>query len=188
MAYTMSSIFTTGGIRGGKTDGFQPRSFNMGISREVFQKTKGFQFDRLAEDIELSIRMSKAGFRTRLIPEAYVFHKRRTNFSQFFKQVSGFGRGRIRVGKVHSGAVKLVHWFPAVFLVGLILLPVFTWVSFTLARVVLSVYLVYLAVIAIDAARITRSFEVAILSLPAAVIQLSGYGMGFLREMLKSTR
>jgi glycosyltransferase involved in cell wall biosynthesis len=188
MAYTMSSVFTTGGIRGGKAAGFQPRSFNMGISREVFQKTNGFQFDRLAEDIELSMRVNQAGFRTGLITEAYVFHKRRTNFSQFFKQVSGFGRGRIRVGKVHPGAIKLVHWFPAVFLAGLIFLPMLVWSNVALALVVLSGYLLYLIAIGIDAAIRTRSVGVAILSIPAAVIQLTGYGSGFIGEMLKSTR
>ena len=99
MGYTMASFFTTGGIRGGKkhVGWFQPRSFNMGISREVYQKTQGFTFDRFAEDIEFSIRMKQHGFRVGLIPEAFVYHKRRTNFGQFFRQVSNFGKGRVLV-------------------------------------------------------------------------------------------
>jgi len=94
MAYTMSSILTTGGIRGGKKSvgWFQPRSFNMGISRRVFEQTKGFAFDRFAEDIEFSIRMKKAGFRVGLIPEAFVYHKRRATFGQFYNQVFNFGK------------------------------------------------------------------------------------------------
>ena len=111
MAYTMSSILTTGGIRGGKKriGWFQPRSFNMGISREVFARTQGFAFDRYAEDIEFSIRMRKAGFRVGLIADAFVYHKRRATFAQFFKQVFNFGRGRVLVGRRHPEEVKLTH-------------------------------------------------------------------------------
>jgi len=96
MAFTMSSTLTTGGIRGGKSKSFQPRSFNMGISREAFNKTGGFHFDRFAEDIELSIRMKKLGLRIGLIPDAFVYHQRRATLKDFFKQVSNFGR-RIEV-------------------------------------------------------------------------------------------
>ena len=92
MAFTMSSTLTTGGIRGGKQKSFQPRSFNMGISRAVFDATKGFHFDRFAEDIELSIRIRKLRFKTVLIPEAFVYHKRRTSLSQFFNQNSSFSK------------------------------------------------------------------------------------------------
>ena len=114
MGYTMSSVLTTGGIRGGKKrlGWFQPRSFNMGISKEVYQKTGGFKFDRFAEDIEFSIRMKNAGFKVGLIPDAFVYHKRRTNFQQFYRQVFNFGKGRALVGKVQPGEVKLTHWFP----------------------------------------------------------------------------
>jgi glycosyltransferase involved in cell wall biosynthesis len=112
MAYTMASVFTTGGIRGGSKKGFQPRSFNMGISRNVFEQTKGFVFDRFAEDIELSVRMRKQGFNVVLIPDAFVYHKRRTSFHEFFKQVSNFGKGRVLVGQAHPGEVKPTIGFP----------------------------------------------------------------------------
>ncbi|MGE0588033.1 MAG: glycosyltransferase family 2 protein, partial [Cyclobacteriaceae bacterium] len=122
MAFTMSSVVTTGGIRGGGKANlsFQPRSFNMGISKEVFSKTGGFKFDRFAEDIEFSIRIKKAGFRIGLIPDAYVFHKRRTSLQQFYRQVFNFGRGRVLVGRAHSDAIKITHWFPALFSLGLL--------------------------------------------------------------------
>lgn len=186
MGFTMSSLFTTGGIRGGKQKGFQPRSFNMGISRKVFEQTGGFKFDRFAEDIELSVRMKKLGFRTGLIPDAYVYHKRRTTFSQFFKQVSNFGKGRALVGKAHPGEIKVTHWFPAFFLIGLILLPAGFLFFPGLALIGLTCYFLYLLLISIDCFLTTRSITVSILSIPSAFIQLTGYGYGFLKELFGS--
>jgi glycosyltransferase involved in cell wall biosynthesis len=135
MGYTMSSFLTTGGIRGGKSKGFQPRSFNMGLRNEVFQKTGGFKFDRFAEDIEFSIRMTKAGFKVGLIPEAYVFHKRRTDFRQFYKQVFYFGKGRALVGKIlvrfcffnSSSSFPMAAW--CLISVGLCALFLYNWFS-----------------------------------------------------------
>ncbi|MFN3840739.1 MAG: glycosyltransferase [Cyclobacteriaceae bacterium] len=188
MAYTMSSVLTTGGIRGSKrvAEKFQPRSFNMGISRKVFEATGGFFFDRLAEDIELSVRMRKAGFRVVLIEEAYVFHKRRTTLSQFYHQVSGFGRGRVRVGKVHPGEVKGVHWFPAVFVFGGISLPVLLLASPLLTKLAAGMYLAYFFAVGADAWLTTKSVTVALLSIPSAMVQLAGYGTGFIREIVKT--
>ncbi len=182
MAFTMSSFLTTGGIRGGKEVGFQPRSFNMGLSRAVIEKTGGFKFDRLAEDIELSIRMRKEGFRVALIPDAYVYHKRRTSLLQFYSQVEGFGRGRVRVGKIHEGFVKITHWFPAMFLIGLPVTVLAFIFNQQLGVVAVAFYLIYLFGIFIDALRKTKSFSVALLSIPSALVQLVGYGMGFLKE------
>jgi len=186
MGYTMSSLFTTGGIRGGKSNGFQPRSFNMGISRKVFEQTGGFKFDRLAEDIELSVRMRKQGFRAALIPDAYVFHKRRTNLKEFFIQVSNFGKGRALVGKAHPGEVKVTHWFPAFFLLGIILLPVLFLIFPVLALAGVAAYCLYLLALVIDCYLTTHSITVSLLSVPAALIQLTGYGYGFLKEMIMS--
>jgi glycosyltransferase involved in cell wall biosynthesis len=187
MGYTMSSVLTTGGIRGGKkrVGLFQPRSFNMGISRAVFEKTNGFKFDRFAEDIEFSIRMKKLGFKVGLIPEAYVYHKRRTSLKQFYHQVFNFGRGRILVGKAHPGEVKITHWFPAVFTSGLIGIVILALIDIRLSLLVLSLYTVYLVVIGIDAWRVTQSVLVAVWSIPSAFVQMTGYGLGFLREKLK---
>ncbi len=186
MAYTMSSVLTTGGIRGRKAWGFQPRSFNMGIRKEVFQKTGGFRFDRFAEDIELSIRIGKAGFLTGLIPEAYVYHRRRTDFNQFFKQVSSFGKGRALIGKAHPGYIKIAHWFPAFFLVGLVALPFLLLFFWSGGVLLLLGYCLYVASVAAHAWFETGSPAVACLSIPSSLIQLTGYGAGFLKEMLKS--
>lgn len=187
MAYTMSSFLTTGGIRGGKRKiGFyQARSFNMGLSRSAWTKTAGFQFDRLAEDIELSVRMRQLGLRVELIPDAFVYHKRRTSFQQFFFQVANFGRGRILVGAKHPGEVKWVHWFPALFTLGFLMMllsPLVTRLGFYLYALGLS----YLFILFLDAWRVTRSIRVAMLSVPSAIIQLTGYGLGFLAQKLKT--
>lgn len=189
MGYTMSSFLTTGGIRGGKQriDWFQPRSFNMGISRRVFEATGGFQFNRLAEDIELSVRMKKSGFKVGLIPDAFVYHKRRATLNQFYKQVFNFGRGRIHVGQVHPGEVKLTHWMPTFFIGGLI---------FTLSMMIINpaasigfilVYALYFLAIGWDSFNKTKSLKVAIISIPSAIVQLCGYGFGFAKEWLKVT-
>jgi cellulose synthase/poly-beta-1,6-N-acetylglucosamine synthase-like glycosyltransferase len=190
MGYTMSSVLTTGGIRGGKKHVglFQPRSFNMGISRVVFEHTKGFVFDRFAEDIEFSIRMHKAGFKVGLIPDAYVFHKRRTTFTQFFNQVQNFGRGRAQVGKAHPGEVKLTHWFPSVFTIGLISLLILPFLSTHLALFATLCYILYVSLIFLHSFSQSRDIRVAALSVPSALIQLTGYGIGFLKEWFRGTR
>ena len=188
MAYTMSATLTTGGIRGGKQHlgAFQPRSFNMGMSRAVYQETGGFRFDRFAEDIELSIRIRKLGFRVGLIPEAYVYHKRRTTWQQFFRQVSNFGKGRVLVGRAHPGELKLTHWFPSLFLVGLATVPLLLIGWFLLGLLAAGAYAVYFALLFISALWSTRSAAVALLAIPAALVQLGGYGFGFLKELLKT--
>lgn len=188
MGYTMSSVLTTGGIRGGKkrVGWFQPRSFNMGISRRVYETTKGFAFDRFAEDIEFSIRMKKAGFKVGLVPEAYVYHKRRTTFTQFYKQVFNFGRGRVLVGRVHPEAVKITHWFPSLFVVGTCSLLLLAFVHVGLFAVAAGAWCLYMAAILMHALVTEKSLSVALLSVPSALVQLWGYGTGFLKERFKS--
>jgi len=186
MGFTMSAFITTGGIRGGKkrVGSFQPRSFNMGISRGVFNATGGFHFDRFAEDIEFSIRLKKAGYKVGLIPEAYVFHKRRTNLNQFAKQVYNFGKGRALVGKTHRGEIKITHWFPTVFATGLLLSLAVAFIN-PWGIIGLGLYSLYFIFVAIFAFLNTSSLKVSFLSIPSAFIQLTGYGLGFLTERLK---
>lgn len=187
MGYTMSSIFTTGGIRGGKkhVGWFQPRSFNMGMTRRTFELTKGFRFDRFAEDIELSVRMKQAGLRVGLIPDAFVYHKRRTNFQQFFRQVYNFGRGRVLVGKQFPEEVKLTHWFPFLFTCGLagwVVTLLFSPLLFKIGAALISTYLL---AILIHGTMSYKSLAVGLLSVPAALVQLTGYGFGFISEKFK---
>jgi glycosyltransferase involved in cell wall biosynthesis len=187
MAYTMSSFLTTGGIRGGKRKigDYQPRSFNMGLSRKAWIKTGGFQFDRLAEDIELSVRMKKLNLTIRLIGGAYVYHKRRSTLIEFFDQVFNFGRGRILVGLKHPSEVKWVHWFPALFTIGFLMALIS--LLFPLHRFfLLGCFAIYFLMVGADALRATHSIRVAIFSIPSAFIQLTGYGTGFISQKLKN--
>lgn len=184
ISYSMTSVFTTGGIRGGKKrmGAFHPRSFNMGISKEVYHKTKGYKITRMGEDIEFSIRIIEAGFNTGLIEDAYVYHKRRTSLSQFYKQLHFFGRARINISRFYPGEVKLVHTFPALFTVGfmgLLLLPL---VSVSLFFAAAALFIVFFLLIFIDALAKEKSLQVAILSMAAAFTQLFAYGVGFLSE------
>jgi glycosyltransferase involved in cell wall biosynthesis len=187
MAYTMSSVLTTGGIRGGKkhVGWFQLRSFNMGISRNVFATTGGFKFDRYAEDIEFSIRMKKAGYKVGLIPEAFVYHKRRISFRQFFSQVCNFGKGRALIGRVHPEEIKISHWFPALFLFGTFALPFLGLVSQTLFVLGATVFVLYMTAIFLHSWAENKSIAVGILSVPSALCQLYGYGIGFLKETFR---
>ncbi len=186
MAFTMSSVLTTGGIRGGSRneEKFQPRSFNMGISKDVFLKTGGFKFDRYAEDIEFSIRIQKSGFKVGYIPDAYVFHKRRTDFRKFFWQVYNFGRGRVLVGRQHPGAIRTTHCFPSIFLLGMPITLIVLILNLKLGLVFTFSYLAYFLAISYLAYRETKSSRVALLAGPSAWVQLSGYGAGFLKEVV----
>ena len=188
MAYSMSSVLTTGGIRGGKkhVGWFQPRSFNMGISREVFEKTGGFHFDRFAEDIEFSIRMREQGFRVGLIPDAFVYHKRRTSLKQFYHQVFNFGRGRALVGKKYPAEVKLTHWGPSAFLIGILLMFVLILVDLRLFFVAAISFSAYLVAIFLHSLILNGNLAVAIMSVPSALVQFFGYGLGFLKERFRS--
>lgn len=187
MGYTMSSVLTTGGIRGGKkrVGWFQPRSFNMGISREVFEKTGGFHFDRFAEDIEFSIRMRNSGFRVGLIPDAFVYHKRRTTFGQFFRQVFNFGKGRILVGRKYPEEVKLTHWVPSLFLMATAIMVLLPLVSVTLFSMAASCFIAYITALFFHSWFVNRDVRVALLSIPSALLQFYGYGLGFLTTKFK---
>ncbi len=184
--YSMTSFFTTGGIRGGKKqlDKYYPRSFNMGISKEVFQKTGGFPSVRYAaskaagEDIELSINIYKEGFKIGLISEAYVYHKRRTSIKQFFRQVYNFGYARVTLSRRNKGTLKLVHLLPLAFTlgtVGLIVLSVFfSWMF------ILPLFF-FMLIVNIDAIIRKRSLLVGKLAMVISLIQLYGYGLGFIK-------
>ena len=177
--YAMTSFFTTGGIRGGKRkmDKFYPRSFNMGVRAEVYRELGGFSRMRFGEDIDFSIRIFKHGYSCRLFPGAWVWHKRRTDLKKFFKQVHNFGIARINLHKRHPGSMKLVHLLPAAFTVGVVVLLLASlWCVWALLPLA-----VFAAVIFLDAAVRCRSVRVGLLAVPAAFIQLTGYGSGFLR-------
>ena len=214
ISYSMTSFFTTGGIRGGKgkkLDKFFPRSYNMGIRREVYQELGGFTKMRFGEDIDFSYRIVEAGYKTALIPEAWVWHKRRTDFRKFFRQVYNSGIARINLEKRHPGTLKLVHLLPTVFTLGVIgCLLLFAlgaglyiegeWldanglrpddnmhqgVGFMFCVLAMLPLLFYSTVILIDSSIRNRSLWVGLLSIPAAFTQLMGYGLGFIESWWK---
>ncbi len=182
--YSMTSFFTTGGIRGSseKLGKFQPRSFNMGYSREVFNKTQGFAKMRFGEDIDMSIRILENGFKTRLIKDAFVYHKRRTNLRQFFKQVFNSGIARINLYKRHPKSLKIVHLAPTMFIIGIIILlflSIFCSVFFLLPL------LLHTILIFVDSTIKNKSFSIGLLSVLTSYFQLFGYGLGFLNAFWK---
>ena len=183
ISYSMTSFFTTGGIRGGKAklDKFYPRSFNMGIRRNVYLQLGGFTKMRFGEDIDFSYRIVEAGYMPRLFPDAWVWHKRRTDFRKFFRQVYNSGIARINLEKRHPGTMKLVHLLPTVFTLGVIALLLIT-LFFPLACVPI---ILYSAIICIDSSIKNKSLWVGLLSIPAAFVQLMGYGFGFIESWWK---
>lgn len=189
ISYSMTSPFTTGGIRGNKKNmggQFHPRSFNMGLSRKVWEKVGGFIITRLGEDIEYSIRVHTAGFKIGLIPDAIVYHKRRTNFMQFYKQLHFFGRARINIYKFFPQQLKLVHFFPAVFTLGLgfsLLANLLRWQIAGLCNVLL---VVYILLIFFHALTVNKSLKIAFLSIITSFIQLVAYGFGFMQDYWKN--
>ena len=176
--YAMTSFLTTGGIRGGKKkmDKFYPRSFNMGIRAEVYRALGGFSKMRFGEDIDFSIRIFKGGYRCRLFPEAWVWHKRRTDLKKFFRQVYNFGIARINLYKKYPESLKLVHLLPAIFTLGVAVLLLCAFIcpwSLTLLAA-------FALIIFTDSSLKNKSLKIGIISVAAAFIQWTGYGSGFL--------
>jgi len=205
ISYSMTSFFTTGGIRGGKKKGamdkFYPRSFNMGMKRSVYLKLGGFAKMRFGEDIDFSYRIVETKYSSRLFPKAWVWHKRRTDFDKFFKQVFNSGIARINLEKRHPGTMKLVHMLPMIFTVGVIMLVIGavvfrqydywtdsltgirisdTWVLPAYGICLLPIVL-YSLLILIDSTIQNKNPLIGFLSVTAAFVQLSGYGFGFLK-------
>lgn len=195
ISYAMTSFFTTGGIRGGKKkmDKFYPRSFNMGIRKSRFQQVGGFAPIRYGEDIDLSTRLFEAGCDCRLFPEAYVYHKRRVQFSSFLRQVKHSGEARVMLKRKYPDTFKLVHLLPAAFTMGCLLLVLACLVHLLLALVLkrscpcwallwLAPIVLYAVMVFCDALIRNKNLRVALLSVPAAFTQLFGYGLGFIQK------
>ena len=193
ISYSMTSFFTTGGIRGGdkKMDKFYPRSFNLGVKADVFRALGGFSSMRFGEDIDFSIRVFKGGYKCRLFPESWVWHKRRTDLKKFFKQVYNSGMARINLYKKYPESLKLVHLLPAVFTAGSLLCIVcavlLAVLSFALSSLSLACWaaicvvpiLLYSLLVMVDSMVKNSSVKIGLLSVPAAFTQLWGYGLGF---------
>jgi GT2 family glycosyltransferase len=180
--YSMTSFLTTGGIRGSKkaVGKFQPRSFNMGLSKKAFGATGGFGNIHPGEDPDLSLRLEKLGFETVLIPDAKVFHKRRIDWSKFHRQVNKFGKVRPILNQWHPGSSKITYWFPSVFILGFLLAIVLLILGIPLLFLI---YLMYLLIVGLDAGIKNKSFNIGVTAVIATIIQFWGYGFGFLKSI-----
>jgi glycosyltransferase involved in cell wall biosynthesis len=178
--YSMTSFLTTGGIRGKRSTitKFQPRSFNLGMSKKAFEKTQGFSKMKNGEDIDLTFRLWQLGFETQLIEKAFVYHKRRSTIKQFFKQTFGFGTARPKLNKMYPETAKLTYWFPSLFLIGLdasVFLAIFG--HYFLVKA----YSVYFLILLFDSF-FKNGLKVAILCVITSFTEFLGYGLGVLES------
>jgi len=176
--FAMTSFFTTGGIRGGKVsmEKFTPRTFNMGYTRKVWETVGGFR-EMFSEDIDMSTRIRLAGFNIALYPDVKVYHKRRVDFRKFWRQVHVFGQSRITLQLLYPGSMKAVHWLPALFTVGALAMIIGAFFR-TWMLIPLAVYILTLWIAGIIS---TRSLKIGTMGVVAALVQLTGYGTGFIR-------
>lgn len=182
--YAMTSFLTTGGLRNNKglSNKFQLRSFNMGISKQAFKKTKGFSKQNFGEDIDLTYKLWNNGFETQFIPKAFVYHKRRANFKQFYKQTFNFGSARPILNKKHKNSSKLTYWFPSIFIIGLLIALIFLIFNF---KYLIYLYLIYFGLLFFDSFIQNKNIKVAFLSTLTTLTQFFGYGFGFIRSQFR---
>ncbi len=180
--FAMTSFITTGGIRGGKdSEKFQPRSFNMGLSKKAFEASGGFGTIHPGEDPDLSLRLINLGFKSQLIKNAYVYHKRRISWSKFFQQVYKFGLVRPILNTWHPKSERLIFWLPSLFIVGFLL----SLVLFVFhINWLLYLYMLYMAVAFVMAFFSSKNLIIAILAVMAIFVQFFGYGYGFLKSTM----
>lgn len=190
--YSMTSFITTGGLRGSEKarNKFQLRSFNLGISKQAFIKTKGFSKQHFGEDIDLTFKLWNANFETQFIPNAFVYHKRRSNFKQFFKQTFNFGAARPILNSMHPGSAKITFWFPTLFLIGLVMAIVLFVKGNETLLVLFGIYFLILFFDAINKNRCygetcLTSIKIGVSAIVATLVQFGGYGIGFLRSMFR---
>lgn len=180
--YSMTSFLTTGGIRGSKkaVGKFQPRSFNFGISKKAFEATQGFSTMKIGEDIDLTFRLWENNFQTQFIERAFVYHKRRTSFKQFFRQTFLFGNARPFLNHKYPGTAKFTYWFPILFTVFFAASLLFLLLGFKLP---IYLFVIYFVALFIDSFIKNKKISVATLSIVTTLIQFTGYGLGFLKGL-----
>lgn len=179
--FAMTSFLTTGGIRGGseRLSKFQPRSFNMGISKKAFLASNGFGKIHPGEDPDLTIRLWNLGFQSELFPDAYVYHKRRIDWKKFFVQVNKFGKARPILNQRYPAYAKMTYWFPSLFIGGLVLSLILLLMGFYL---LFCLYLLYFFSVFVISLSREKSFSVSVLSIFAVFVQFYGYGVGFVKS------
>lgn len=190
ISQSMTSVLTTGGIRGRKqhVGEYHPRSFNMGISKRVFKETKGYKIPFMGEDLEFSTRIIKMGYQTALIPEAFVYHKRRTDLIKFFKQLKYFGRARINLTRFHPEQIKIIHLFPLAFSLGLFASGLLLGLWPAVGLSFMMIYGLYFSLIFMESLIANRALSVAFLTPLATLLQMTGYGYGLVYEWLRKQK
>ena len=181
--YAMTSFLTTGGLRNNKGKiKFQLRSFNMGMSKNAFELTKGFAKQNYGEDIDLSYRVDQLGLSKQFINKAFVYHKRRTDLFQFYKQINNFGKARPILNKTYQNTAKLTYWFPTVFIIGLFVSILGLFIGYPILYIL---YTLYFLLIFLHALFVNKNVKVALFAVQAAFIQFLGYGLGFIKSQFK---
>jgi len=185
--FSMTSVLTTGGIRGRKKSvgKFQPRSFNFGISKIAFEQTKGFSSMKVGEDIDLSFRLWEQGFNTQLIESAFVYHKRRNSIDTFFSQTFKFGMARPLLSKKYPNTAKITYWFPSIFSVGFVLASLLFFVG---RWELITFYYLYFMILFMSSLLESKNISVSFLSIVTTLVQMFGYGLGFLKSTLFSKK
>ena len=183
--FAMTSFLTTGGIRGGseKIGKFQPRSFNMGLSKKAFEASKGFGNIHPGEDPDLSIRLWNLGFETKLFPNAYVYHKRRIDWEKFSVQVNKFGKARPILNSWYPKYNKLTFFFPSVFIIGFAI-SIFLMLIYNFDYL-LQLYFLYFLILFLVSSYQSKSIKIGYFALIAVWIQFYGYGIGFIKSFFK---
>jgi glycosyltransferase involved in cell wall biosynthesis len=181
--YVMTAFLTTGGLRTNKgRQVFQLRSFNMGLSKKAFQKLKGFSKQYFGEDIDVTFRFNALDLKKQFIAEAFVYHKRRTNWNQFYKQTFNFGAARPILNKQHKNTSKITYWFPSVFIIGLLCA---TFLMGFDCHLLIYLYLIYLISVFGHSLILNKNIKVAFLTIVAVIVQFFGYGLGFMRSIFR---
>lgn len=185
--FSMTSLLTTGGIRGKKNGvgKFQPRSFNFGISKKAFETTGGFSRMQYGEDIDLTFKLWNQGFETQLIEEAFVYHKRRTSLEAFYQQTFKFGTARPILNKKYPGTAKITYWFPSVFIIGFVAAStLFMFGNWQL----IAFYYLYFTLLFLNALWVTKEISVSFLTILTTLAQMAGYGLGFIKSYFSKKR
>ncbi|WP_291787686.1 glycosyltransferase [Cecembia sp.] len=187
--YSMTAFLTTGGIRGKMKapEKYQARGYNMGFSKKVFDTVGGFIDPNRAEDIELSLRLKKAGFHLELVEEAYVYHRRRNSWKSFLDQSYSFGQNRVHVSRFHPEALQFIHFMPSFFLGGWMLAVLFLLLAMSLYKWLMGLYGIWLLLVFLDASIQEKSIKVGLLSIFTSFGQLSAYGLGLITACWSKT-
>ena len=184
ISYSMTSFLTTGGIRGSEKvrNKFQLRSFNMGVSKKAFLEIKGFSKQRFGEDIDLTYRLWEAECTTQFLPAAFVYHKRRATWKQFFNQTFNFGAARPILNSMYPNSTKITYWFPSFFIIGVLLSILGWWLN---SQILAIVYASYFLAIYMDSLIKDKNPIVSLLTIFTTITQFIGYGLGFIRTIFK---